>query len=437
MDVEYRYDTTGHNNGQIGSMKDRVSGTTNRITSSGFSYNANVTMAAMPNWQGTYHKESRLVDVTQSQNGTESYEYDGAGRRIWTSNETMMFYGVDGKRLAKCQIQEVSYPAYGYTFACTGITYLLGQVVAGEGEASSSRPWGTARDRLGSVRVAPYGYYYHDQGVNASSYFPYGQARTGGSVWATYQPSSVSGTMYAMNREYSAAYGRFLTPDRYMASSGVADPGSWNRYAYVQGDPVNYTDQQGLRLGLVTDLSYEDPAGRSIFEFSWVLWGPLGGGSRTFGPLLGGEGYTTIPGTVDGVPVSLGDGEGGRLLPGIPFNFDRGPSTSSPANNPPCGVSVSSIDRYLDSKGSPLVGQGSNFMATGLKYNLDLRLLVAISGAETTFGIHITAGQVNALNVLYNGKQSPFTDWQLNINAAGNSFTNPANDYDLTDTSTM
>jgi len=162
----------------------------------------------------------------------------------------MMFYGVDGKRLAKCQIQEVSYPAYGYTFACTGITYFLGQVVTGEGESGGWGPWGAARDRLGSVRAAPYGYYYHDQGVNASSYFPYGQARTGGNVWATYQPSSVSGTMYAMNREYSAAYGRFLTPDPYMASGEVADPGSWNRYAYTQGDPVNYTDPSGLYLSV-------------------------------------------------------------------------------------------------------------------------------------------------------------------------------------------
>jgi len=79
MDLEYRYDMTGHNNGQIGSMKDWVSGTTNRITSSGFSYNANGTMATMPNWQGTYDKESRLVDVTQSQNGTESTSMTARG----------------------------------------------------------------------------------------------------------------------------------------------------------------------------------------------------------------------------------------------------------------------------------------------------------------------------------------------------------------------
>ncbi|MCC7497810.1 MAG: hypothetical protein IT160_09545 [Bryobacterales bacterium] len=73
MDLEYRYDTTGHNNGQIGSMKGWVSGTTNRITTYGFGYNANGTMAAMPNWQGTYDKESRLVDVTQSQNAVASH----------------------------------------------------------------------------------------------------------------------------------------------------------------------------------------------------------------------------------------------------------------------------------------------------------------------------------------------------------------------------
>jgi hypothetical protein len=52
--------------------------------------------------------------------------------------------------------------------------------------------------------------------------------------------------MYAMNREYSQLYGRFLQPDPYQASGGPADPGSWNRYAYVQGDPVSRIDRLGL-----------------------------------------------------------------------------------------------------------------------------------------------------------------------------------------------
>jgi hypothetical protein len=40
--------------------------------------------------------------------------------------------------------------------------------------------------------------------------------------------------------------GRFLTPDPYRASGGPAAPQSWNRYAYVEGDPVNRFDPTGL-----------------------------------------------------------------------------------------------------------------------------------------------------------------------------------------------
>lgn len=36
-----------------------------------------------------------------------------------------------------------------------------------------------------------------------------------------------------------------MTPDSYMASGGPGDPGSWNRYAYTRGDPVNRTDPAG------------------------------------------------------------------------------------------------------------------------------------------------------------------------------------------------
>ncbi|MCX6622794.1 MAG: hypothetical protein NTY38_17355, partial [Acidobacteria bacterium] len=206
-------------------------------------YYANGNMATMPNWSGSYDKEGRLVDVTQNLNGSEGYEYDGSGKRIWTSNDAIMFYGVDGKRMSKCQISGWQYPA-GYSFSCSAITYFLGQIVTGEGETNWGA-WGHASDRLGSVRAAPWGYDQWTQGVAASSYFPYGQARTGGSVFGTYLPNSTTGTMYAMHREYSAAYGRFLTPDPYQASGGPADPGSWNRYSYVQGDPVNYGDPGG------------------------------------------------------------------------------------------------------------------------------------------------------------------------------------------------
>jgi RHS repeat-associated protein len=51
---------------------------------------------------------------------------------------------------------------------------------------------------------------------------------------------------YADQRYYSPGTGRFLSADPYMASGGAANPSSWNRYAYVEGDPVNRYDPRGL-----------------------------------------------------------------------------------------------------------------------------------------------------------------------------------------------
>jgi RHS repeat-associated protein len=54
----------------------------------------------------------------------------------------------------------------------------------------------------------------------------------------------------AKNRYYSNAYGRFMTPDPYQGNGGgpgdANNPQSWNRYAYVLGDPTNWVDPTGL-----------------------------------------------------------------------------------------------------------------------------------------------------------------------------------------------
>jgi|SRR5579883_1578437 len=65
-----------------------------------------------------------------------------------------------------------------------------------------------------------------------------------------YLRDAETGLDYADQRYYQPGMGRFLTADPYMANNGgtgdSADPGSWNRYAYVGGDPVNYYDPDGL-----------------------------------------------------------------------------------------------------------------------------------------------------------------------------------------------
>jgi RHS repeat-associated protein len=50
----------------------------------------------------------------------------------------------------------------------------------------------------------------------------------------------------AMFRRYESGRVRFSQPDPYDGSYDLADPQSLNRYAYVQNDPVNFTDPSGL-----------------------------------------------------------------------------------------------------------------------------------------------------------------------------------------------
>lgn len=45
--------------------------------------------------------------------------------------------------------------------------------------------------------------------------------------------------------------GRFLTPDPFGGSANRANPSTFNRYAYVAGDPINSNDPSGLDLVLV------------------------------------------------------------------------------------------------------------------------------------------------------------------------------------------
>ena len=55
-----------------------------------------------------------------------------------------------------------------------------------------------------------------------------------------------TGLDYADQRYYISTIGRFLSADPYEASSGAGDPVSWGWGVYVQSDPVNFADADGL-----------------------------------------------------------------------------------------------------------------------------------------------------------------------------------------------
>src|SRR5271157_4471357 len=92
------------------------------------------------------------------------------------------------------------------------------------------------------------------------------------------------------------------------------------------------------------------------------------------------------------------------LLLATPYNPNIGPQ----------------IDAFLTSKSSPIAGDGMTFLQDGIMYNIDPRLIVAIAGAESSFGtnwVNCPANGFNAWSWFYNGNcpNSPFSSFNNGI----------------------
>jgi RHS repeat-associated protein len=318
MDMQYIY-TAGQNNGRIVQAIDGVAGETvnytydalNRLATAGatngtwgqaFAYDGfgnltgkTVTQGSAPTLSVSFdpltnHQNGQSYDANGNPTGmylrydVENrmimgpggyYAYDHAGKRVKktvTGAEEFYFYGINGKRLA--------------TTVCTGEddgtgcqprvydVYFGGKLVRSRGAL-------VATDRLGSVRASSTG--------DRMTYYPYGEERTstadGRDKFGTYMRDSVTQD-YADQRYYAVGMGRFNVPDPYKASGGARDPGSWNRYAYVQDDPINSIDPKGLNVegtdprcvdGFCSDGG--DGSWWDGFEWIWPTGGGGGGGA--------------------------------------------------------------------------------------------------------------------------------------------------------------
>ena len=221
---------------------------TNRITTSGYTYDNNGNMTVIPGIASLqYDYFDRVKQVNTSQ-----YAYDAFGRRVAVTvngSTTVHFFDIRGRLLTG------------------GNVYFAGQRL------------GQYADRLGSVR--------YSQGAH-SHYYPYGEevASTGNNRYKfaeTFRDSD-TGLDYAINRYLSSSIGRFLSGDSYKASAAPSDPQTWNRYAYVHNDPVNYFDPTG-RLEAIP--GYCPPEYANCGQWDWLYTGVLyvGGGGGGLLPL--------------------------------------------------------------------------------------------------------------------------------------------------------
>lgn len=141
------------------------------------------------------------------------------------------------------------------------------EYLAGGGAAITIEPTNGTRyltsDTLGSPRVVT-----NSSGavVSRHDYLPFGQelfAGTGGRTtgmgysaadnlrqkFTGQQRDTETGLDYFNARYYSSGQGRFTSPDPFAGSATIADPQTFNRYAYVGNNPLTQTDPTGLSAG--------------------------------------------------------------------------------------------------------------------------------------------------------------------------------------------
>jgi RHS repeat-associated protein len=142
----------------------------------------------------------------------------------------------------------------------------------------------------------------------------------------------------AMMRRYQSNWTRFSQPDPYDGSYDATDPQSFNRYSYVQNDPVNFVDPSGLLLAVpryeCTSVTIDGDTSGSCRIVGWDFY-DIGNGPGT------GIGD---PGRDDGG----GGGRGGRV--------GGGPQGTKPVNPfppPPPNCEDQLAKQFGDPRGKP------------------------------------------------------------------------------------
>ena len=221
-----------------------------------------------------YDLAGNLVRGQDAAGAWQKYEYDAAGRlyivRDDGGNQLFAnFYSTGRQRLASLNYNGSDYTLYAWGGASVIAEYAVNAanfaavswrkiyIYAGSRLLSTftnNNQGGETLeyqhpDRLGTKLIT-------NNTANTSfeqSTLPYGtalDAETSGTTnqrFTSYDRSAITNLDYAVNRSYSSAQSRFTSVDPIgMSATNIGDPQSMNLYAYVQNNPIDYTDPSGL-----------------------------------------------------------------------------------------------------------------------------------------------------------------------------------------------
>lgn len=183
-------------------------------------------------WQYTWDYENRLTQVTRPDNLTISYKYDALGRRIQRSTSAGAYtnYIYDRQDVVKDVNSDGSIVEY---LNGLGMDNKLRQT-------SSAGTFYFVQDHLGSTRALTDA---SGNVVESEQYDSFGDGA--GSTLTRYgytgrERDADTGLYYYRARWYDPQAGRFLSEDPIGFDGGI------NLYAYVENNPLNNSDPEGL-----------------------------------------------------------------------------------------------------------------------------------------------------------------------------------------------
>lgn len=187
-----------------------------------------------------------------------SYSYDGEGK-LTASSGVNYVYDASGQRVEKVAGSNATEYIYfngqpvailnPSTGAWTDLIIAGGVPLAEVAGNQTASPMYRLTDHLGSLVVET-----DNSGnpIGSNLYAPYGQMMASSVsdpfAYTSLERDTENGSYHATMRNYSLAPGRWLSPDPYDGSYDLMNPQSLNRYAYVNGNPLAYTDPTGLML---------------------------------------------------------------------------------------------------------------------------------------------------------------------------------------------
>ena len=192
----------------------------------------------------------------------QTFTYDATGQAATASStgySLQQFYDGDGLRVKKIEGVAITYYLRSTVLGGQvvaeigsggalqrGYVYLGGQLLAVQQQnavswthqdpvVKSKRVTNSSGTVVSTIELDPWG--GNTNRSNNDAFQP--------RKFATYERDG-NNSDEAMFRRYNRWWSRFDQPDPYGGSYDMADPQSFNRYAYVQNDPVNFVDPTGL-----------------------------------------------------------------------------------------------------------------------------------------------------------------------------------------------